>query len=466
MDRESDEEEATECAGDGASCKQSKCCKMAGMQCYEKNKDWGTCRPDCVPGPNLADADGEHWSCKPLGKRTPGHIPQFEYEVAEWVKEQCTGPGENCIKTQCCKEPGMQCFVKHDTWASCKPSCVPGPDLYDKTNESWNCTGLGPRTPGVHEPVLQPVAEWVKTDCSGPNEDCRSTKCCSNPNVQCYEKNKAWAACKPSCEPGPDKYDVNDEPWSCDKLGSEWTVTTTTTTTIGFPSLFCFSVTRSFGDEAELIRFQHKNRAGIFACDETAILCTDPFTVGEDGDLVSALWFNNAPVGRSKDGTAGNTLLFLHAWDSLNKDGRWQNFDWTIKADPDAVIFPQRMRDHLKPHNSRNVFMRNCNLVPDSPDYPMMFGALEALSKGAITTYFQNKGKCDSSLDWSKLGEDLYLQRCLLFLGVEGAADMELIGDSLCGVPATCKDANHAGYHPFKTPESWRWCWGTAMGKW
>ncbi len=52
--------------------------------------------------------------------------------------------------------------------------------------------------------------------------DCRETRCCSQPGMQCYEKHEWWAACKEACVPG--SVDPEDDPevaspWSCKKLG-------------------------------------------------------------------------------------------------------------------------------------------------------------------------------------------------------------------------------------------------------
>merc|ERR1740121_3515213 len=34
----------------------------------------------------------------------------------------CSGPGENCASTGCCKQAGNQCFRKHETWSACRAS--------------------------------------------------------------------------------------------------------------------------------------------------------------------------------------------------------------------------------------------------------------------------------------------------------------------------------------------------------
>merc|ERR1719166_870958 len=58
-----------------------------------------------------------------------------------------------------------------------------------------------------------------------------------------------------------------------------------------------------------------------------------------------------------------NTRIFMNAWDYLDRDGRFRNYDWVVKVDPDAVFFPSRLREHLDakaPHKKVNMYFMNC----------------------------------------------------------------------------------------------------------
>ncbi|CAK0841896.1 unnamed protein product, partial [Prorocentrum cordatum] len=57
-----------DCADWGDDCTASQCCKRPGMQCYGKNEWYSMCTKECAPG---RTHDGEEWTCKKLGKRTP-----------------------------------------------------------------------------------------------------------------------------------------------------------------------------------------------------------------------------------------------------------------------------------------------------------------------------------------------------------------------------------------------------------
>jgi hypothetical protein len=122
----------SQCGRSGQDCGQSKCCYTAGMQCYEKNKYWSSCQETCKPG--FKDTDGQTWSCKELGVRTP----VYNWTVCSWA-------GDDCSATRCCNDAGMTCFKKDRTFSTCKKKCEPG----------WDCTRLGS---SVSERGAQPAA--------------------------------------------------------------------------------------------------------------------------------------------------------------------------------------------------------------------------------------------------------------------------------------------------------------------
>lgn len=58
--------------------------------------------------------------------------------------------------------------------------------------------------------------------CAVATADCRSSKCCQDSGLVCYEKNAFYATCKASCTPGIDPKDPVQfqTPWSCAVLGT------------------------------------------------------------------------------------------------------------------------------------------------------------------------------------------------------------------------------------------------------
>jgi len=372
------------------------------------------------------------------------------------------GGDADCSKTKCCSEAGMQCFVKNGRSARCLLGCHPGPHTDDKNDHPWNCTALGSRTPGV--PVTRPVvvAQWVKKQCSESLEhNCHKTQCCKEGGMQCYENNEKWASCLPSCTKWQ-KWSANSKlidakskkPWSCRKLGPR------TPRAWHSPSLFCFSVFRLYNEEANLMRNQLGKGIGIFACDNYAVFSSDLNSDLGHGPLgeLKTVHFQAVPVGVSKDHTAANAGLFMNVWEAVRWDGRFRTCDWTVKADPDAVVLPDRLRNHLRPHGGHASFILNCGKA-GMPDGPMMFGSLEAITRIALDSYFNSESSC-RSMPWGAWGEDLWLGNCLKNLGASAEADFGMVSDGVC-LYKNCADRNAAAFHPLKSTREWLSCyWG------
>mmetsp|Transcript_25460 Transcript_25460/g.64100 ORF Transcript_25460/g.64100 Transcript_25460/m.64100 type:complete len:726 (+) Transcript_25460:56-2233(+) len=512
--------QAPNCSKLGQDCSSSKCCADPGLQCFEKVKGFATCKAECVAGIDVTDVDATPWTCNALGPRTPGVAPwvaevcsvggapinkpscfatgccatpgmscfaqndfygecraqcpggwscktrgyqtpqpamqswQVQGKVASWVKDKCAAPGTDCSASKCCSAPGHRCFSKNSSWAECKGSCAAGPDLYDADASEWSCKELGPLTPGgAAEPWKsgKEVAKWVGSTCSAlGSESCLESKCCKQVGQQCYRKNEGWAACFTSCTPGPMPGDDSGN-WTCETLGPR------THRPWGKPTLYCFVVVQPVGYEPGLVKAQAEQGVGIFGCDEFSVFSTKGFSIGV-GPLgpVETSTFVPAAVVKSKDGTAGNAELFMHVWNSVHNLGLYQSTDWTIKADPDAVVLPDRLRNHLRPHTGQSAFMVNC-AKPYMPEGPMMFGALEAISRQGLETYFAKAGDCIGGLPWKEWGEDLFLNQCFKKIGVARKNDFKIYSDGVC-TGVDCRDPDAAAFHPKKDVNSWMAC--------
>jgi hypothetical protein len=134
--------------------------------------------------------------------------------------------------------------------------------------------------------------------------------------------------------------------------------------------------------------------------------------------------------------------------------------------DPDAVIVPDRVRVHIMSKwldgMEQSAFFRTCNLAPNNPDYPMMYGALELVSRQALVTFFTDGEQCRSWMPVSSYGEDLYLTKCLERLGVGTQDDFVLVGDDRCKGGA-CWDHAFAAFHEHKDVDSWMKCWSDTV---
>jgi len=200
------------CVSENADCRQARCCSDPTMQCYEKDQHWGSCRQSCEPGtinPRDPLQFQTPWSCALLSMSTTTAAPAVP---------GCSGLVQDCHTTKCCSDPTLTCYEKDQWWAECKASC-PSPS-------SWSCVELS---------TTSTTTKVIHADCtSNPREDCRGTRCCSNPDLQCFEKNEWWAECKASCDPGIDMTDAPEyrTPWSCVSLSSTASTTPAATSPI------------------------------------------------------------------------------------------------------------------------------------------------------------------------------------------------------------------------------------------
>jgi len=132
----------------------------------------------------------------------------------------CAPMWRDCRTAKCCADPGLTCFEKSPWWATCKSSCTPGIDYTEQSQYQtpWSCTVLS----NVATTAMTVVGTTTTTSedntspdsgsCTPTWKNCRTTKCCIDPSLTCFEKNQWWATCKSSCTP--------DNAWSCKVLSS------------------------------------------------------------------------------------------------------------------------------------------------------------------------------------------------------------------------------------------------------
>lgn len=151
----------------------------------------------------------------------------------------------------------------------------------------------------------------------------------------------------------------------------------------------------------------------------------------------------------------------MQAWQMVVWDGRYKDHDWTVKVDPDAVFFPERLRTVVRqhtPHGGESVFYMNC----DRYGSISMFGALEIISHNAVAAFLDGRDRCKEKFKWHGWGEDFFLQKCLLWLGVKAVNNFSMVSDFRChGAP--CTDQSKIVFHDYKDPKVYFDCWEVAM---
>lgn len=278
------------------------------------------------------------------------------------------------------------------------------------------------------------------------------------------------------------------------------------------PLLFCFSLMRPVGYELGLLSAQLARRAGIFGCDEFAVFSNSTIPLGTDGETnvstMSVPGELSVPFGGQWN-TALNTGVFVRVWRAVGDLGRYQSCSWTVKADPDSVFLPSRLREllasepilaiaravgpscgrcqregrgHLTcPQHVRALRTEGlscsealaraaepppggcgcaCGDAACSLSTSSMYlnncqfglhGPVEVLSREAVAAYLEGADRVCDHLRREAFVEDDYLHFCLEELGVQRSDQFSLLSETACGggdiFPCT---APRVAFHPFK----------------
>jgi len=241
------------------------------------------------------------------------------------------------------------------------------------------------------------------------------------------------------------------------------------------PTLFCFALIMPSGYEHDLVRSQLERGAGVFGCEEYAVYSNVSTTLSSaNGRKIKTADIGGSLESRMIGGHAVNREIFVRVWHEVAADPRPYGRDWIVKADADAVFFPDRLRALLRkswsPDGSSGdykTFLKNCKYG--------MYGAVEVISHDALVTYENNSawtcrstakgrgpmgefhGICDD------MPEDMYLERCLKMLGATEVDAFDLLLDTECHVqhwtsPFPCT-SGQAAFHPFKKVDDWVACY-------
>lgn len=251
------------------------------------------------------------------------------------------------------------------------------------------------------------------------------------------------------------------------------TDTSTSTTTFHLlPTLFCYTVMQVDGYEFNNVRTMLGMKTSIFECDDYTLFSDKETTITPGVPVPGRPELRDVP-GRPvktwvlmddlsthpKEGSLEgilNTRIFMNAWKYLDLDGRFRKYDWTVKVDPDAVFFPSRLRENLAEtapaETHPNLYIVNCKISFG------LFGAIEVFSARALDTYLKGQDKCKKGLNWKMMGEDLWMAKCLEFLGVEHKDDFGLLSDGYCNEPPTPCVSGKVAFHAFKTSMQFMQC--------
>jgi len=182
-----------------------------------------------------------------------------------------------------------------------------------------------------------------------------------------------------------------------------------------------------------------------------------------------------------------NTPVFQKVWDKVFELGRWQDYEWTIKLDVDAVPLPRRLHKYLKnrpqkklawdpeipgeelPYKAEYLYNARHDMYRN-----FLHGPAEAVSRGAMQLFRRGHGRCKKAIPPMEFGEDFYLNKCLELLGIPAvrAVEVPLLYDTYewgevaqKGCSALQVDGqlqNFSVYHAHKNISDWLDCYAQA----
>merc|ERR1712099_13136 len=126
-----------------------------------------------------------------------------------------------------------------------------------------------------------------------------------------------------------------------------------------------------------------------------------------------------------------NAPFYANAWEAIAKDGRWADYAWTVKIDPDTVFLPDRLKLKLSGQKitEKGIYFTNCEHV-----WYGFFGSMEVFSKNAVKNYLANIEACiaDKKINNITSGDDLFAQQCMNKAGVDNVEGLYLVTDGVC----------------------------------
>jgi len=277
-------------------------------------------------------------------------------------------------------------------------------------------------------------------------------------------------------------------------------------------SIYCFALVTPFTSEPRLLAAQYLLNVGIFQCDGWDVISNVSAEVLLQGhwEAVDGVKSNFGIVDtelfvKQVRGPPGfdpsdhflhtnakhlaNTPVFQKVWDKVFGLGKWQDYEWTIKLDVDAVPLPLRLHDYLKNRPQRTLAWDPKipgEELPYKAEYlynarhdmygNFLHGPAEAVSRGAMLIFRRGHEKCKKTFPPMDFGEDFYLNKCLELLGIPSvkATEVPLLydtyewgekGQKTC-FPETIKGEFRsklfAVYHAHKTITEWLDCYAQA----
>jgi len=233
---------------------------------------------------------------------------------------------------------------------------------------------------------------------------------------------------------------------------------------IPHPTLYCFALMLPHSYEQGLLAMQFQAEVSLFACEAYSVFSNAAIEVTHG--LTSHIVDSDLKCDKGGEfGTALNLNIFIAVWKKVVEDAVFLEHDWTVKVDPDAVFFPQRLRGivAMHPETDKGVYLNNCKFG--------LHGPIEVFSRHAVTTWSTGHKQCIDHF-WKLChgdclwGEDLFIDQCLAkVLGAQRENDYRILTEDHCDPPKdwdSCTDESRVAFHPFKNETGYRTCLNNA----
>jgi len=222
-------------------------------------------------------------------------------------------------------------------------------------------------------------------------------------------------------------------------------------------TLYCVMAYLPGSYEERLMEIQRANNAGVFACDAHDLFNTWRSAPAE--------WDKNVTNVTGRPVTLSNVDVFINVWENVMMVKRLWGYDFTVKVDPDCLIVPQRLKQHLAAlHLPRRqpIYVKN-SLLNESSGSAAFLGAVEVFSREALEVYNDWYPKCKATIHLEVGNEDVFMKGCMDAVGVGYMTDSLMLKPDVD--PAICKNGDYAAYHPLKIQENMQCCIDEVNGR-
>lgn len=252
----------------------------------------------------------------------------------------------------------------------------------------------------------------------------------------------------------PDASDSNKSSSSNSSSSSNTSVPSKNKTHARLPLLYCLAVVLPEGHQPALMQALFQKQLSLFACDGYEVYSSVSSLPGVDFPVHKVPGYERF----------GNEDELLQVMMAVVARGRYIDYDWTVKVDPETVFLPVRLQHLLAVRfsgedSSSTAYLETCN---GSELGLGSRSAVEVISATALGTFeFGEAESCDQSF-----GDPISMHACLQRLEIKKVVVDNLLSDASC--EGTIRQhgrgcsSGAVAFHPFADEAKWLSCFAQA----